>query len=75
MMVIRTLLQLYIYVLIVDAILSYFPNLKDQNWRKQLKRAADFSCDPVRKHLPPHLPFDFSPILVILAIELFFFLW
>ena len=74
-MVIRTLLQIYIYVLIADAILSYFPDLNAQNWRRQLKRAADYSCEHVRKKLPPHLPFDFSPILVIFAIELLLFLW
>jgi uncharacterized protein YggT (Ycf19 family) len=74
-MVIRTLLQIYIYVLIIDAILSYFPELQRHNWRRQLKRAADLSCDPIRKQLPAHLPIDLSPILVIFIIELLFFLW
>lgn len=75
MMVIRTLLQIYIYVLIVDAILSYFPDLQVHNWRRQLKRAADYTCEPVRAKLPTHLPIDISPILVIFAIELLLFLW
>lgn len=75
MMVIRTLLQIYIYVLIVDAILSYFPDLQKHKWRRQLRRAADLSCDPIRKNLPGHLPIDISPIIVIFLIELLFFLW
>jgi YggT family protein len=75
MMLIRTLLQLYIYVLVIDAILSYFPDLRQHNWRRQLKRAADLACDPIRKHLPTHLPIDLSPVLVILIIQLLFFLW
>lgn len=75
MMVIRTLLQFYIYVLIIDAILSYFPDLQRHKWRKQIKWAADLSCDPIRKNLPNHLPIDISPILVIFLIELLFFLW
>jgi YggT family protein len=75
MMLIRTLLQLYIYILIVDAILSYFPELYKHNWRRQLSRTANLACDPVRKQLPAHLPIDLSPILVIFIIELLFFLW
>jgi uncharacterized protein YggT (Ycf19 family) len=75
MMVIRTLLQIYIYVLIADAILSYFPELLKHKWRRELKKAADFSCNPIRQRLPEHLPIDLSPILVIFVIELLFFLW
>jgi YggT family protein len=75
MMLIRTFLQIYIYLLIADAIFSYFPDLEKHNWRKQVKKIADFTCNPIRKQLPPNLPIDFSPILVIFAIELLFFLW
>jgi YggT family protein len=75
MNVIRTLLQIYIYALIFDAILSFFPELMKHNWRRQLKRICDYSCNPIRKILPPNLPFDFSPILVILIINLLMFLW
>ena len=75
MQVIRTILELYIYALIFDAIFSFFPNLQKQKWRQQLKKVCDYSCNPIRKYLPPHLPFDFSPILVILIIRLLMFLW
>jgi uncharacterized protein YggT (Ycf19 family) len=75
MSVIRTVLQLYIYALIFDAILSFFPDLQKHKWRLQLKKICDYTCDPIRKLLPPHLPFDFSPILVILLINLLMFLW
>ena len=75
MNVIRTVLQLYIYVVIFDAIFSFFPDLQKHNWRRQVKRISDYSCDPIRKILPPNLPFDFSPILVILLINLLMFLW
>lgn len=75
MMVIRTILNIYIYVIILDAILSYFPNLQRQDWRMKIKKLADVSCEPIRKQLPPHLPIDISPILVIFIIELLSFLW
>ena len=75
MNIIRTLLQLYVYSLIFDAILSFFPDLQRHKWRAQLKKICDVSCNPIRKLLPPNLPFDFSPILVILIINLLMFLW
>lgn len=75
MMIIRTILEIYIYALIFDAIFSFFPELMKHNWRRQLKRICDISCAPIRKRLPPGLPFDFSPILVILVINLLMFLW
>ena len=75
MSIIRTLLNLYIYALIFDAILSYFPDLSRHKWRQQLKKICDFTCNPIRKLLPPNLPFDFSPILVIFIIQLLMFLW
>ncbi len=74
-MIIRTVLQIYSYLLIFDAIFSFFPDLMKQNWRQQHKKICDYTCNPIRKRLPPHLPFDFSPILVILLINLLMFLW
>lgn len=75
MSVIRTLLKLYILALILDAIFSYFPELEKHDWRKKLRKLCDYTCDPIRKRLPPHLPFDFSPLLVILLINLLMILW
>jgi len=74
-MVIRTLLDLYTYIVVIDAIMSYFPQLSVYNWRRKLKMIADYACDPIRKKLPPHLPIDFSPFLVVLIIKLLIFLW
>ena len=75
MNVIRTLLEIYIYALIFDAILSFFPELQKHRWRRELKKICDYSCNPIRKFLPAHLPFDFSPLIAILIINLLIFLW
>jgi YggT family protein len=75
MNVIRTILEIYIYALIFDSIFSFFPDLSKYKWRKQLKMVCDFTCNPIRARLPPNLPFDFSPLLVILLINLLMFLW
>ncbi len=75
MSIIRTLLELYMLALIVDAICSYFPQLEKHKWRRELHKICNYSCEPIRKKLPPNLPLDFSPFIVILLIQLLMFLW
>ena len=75
MMIIRSLLALYMIALIIDAVMSYFPDLNKHQWRMYLRKVCDYSCDPIRKKLPPNLPVDISPVVVILLIELFKLLW
>lgn len=68
---IRFLIDVYIFVLIVDIILSYVPDLKGNQIVQIIRKMADASCRPVRKYLPPDLPIDFSPLIVILALRVF----
>jgi len=76
MPLIRTLLNLYIILLIVDSVLSYFPKFDMEDWRLKIKKFADYSLDPIRKKIPAHhLPIDISPIIVILIIQILKFLW
>ena len=72
---IRSLINLYVLVLIIDVILSYLPQFRHQPWAQFIKRAADFTCRPVRQIMPPDLPFDFSPMIVIIGLQLFKVLW
>ena len=72
---IRALLDLYCLVLIVDVIISYIPSLKYEPWVKKINQLSDFTCKPIRRSLPPDLPFDFSPIIVIGGINLIKLLW
>lgn len=76
MPLIRTLLNLYIILLIIDSVLSYFSQFDRENWRIKIKKYADYSLEPIRKKLPAHhLPIDISPIIAILIIQLVKFLW
>lgn len=63
----------------LDVILSYFPKFNNHEYRIKLKKICDFTCDPIRKILPPSLAFDISPMIVILIlsvfIEIFNLLW
>ena len=76
---IRALLRIYSLLILLDALLSFFPELSKHEWRRKLKKVCDFTLDPVRKRLPHHLPFDVSPMIVILGLylfmEIFYFLW
>lgn len=72
---IRVLIDLYIFLLIVDIILSYLPQYRHQPIVANIRRAADFTCAPVRRWLPKDLPFDFSPLVVIAILKLLEVLW
>lgn len=76
---IRFIIRIYTFLLMIDCLLSFFPEMNRHEWRKKLKKICDFTCEPVRKFLPPSLPFDFSPMIVIfllyIFIEIFSFLW
>jgi uncharacterized protein YggT (Ycf19 family) len=62
-------------LIFVDVILSYLPQYQSKPWRKKIKFAADITCKPVRRLLPPNLPFDFSPIAVFVFFRLFIAVW
>jgi uncharacterized protein YggT (Ycf19 family) len=73
---IRFLINVYIWIIILDALLSYFPQYKNQEWAKLIKKAADFSLNPVRKIIPQQdLPFDIAPLIVIVVLNLIPALW
>ena len=72
---IRFIIKLYIFILIADVVLSYFPQVRNNEVVKYIRKAADFTERPIRKLLPPDLPFDFSPLIVILLLNLLMALW
>lgn len=67
---IAAILQIFIYLTIIDAILSYFPDLKSQSWYQQLHKIVDAPQRPIRQMLPPGIPIDPSPIVVIIVCQL-----
>lgn len=76
---IRLILKLYIFVIFLDAVLSYFPSLNSQIWRMKIKKLSDYICDPIRKKIAPVFPVDISPmfaiVLILVFIGLFEVLW
>ena len=72
---IRLLIYIYIGIIVVDALLSYFPQYRNHPWALLVKQAADVTLKPVRKLLPPDMPVDLSPVIVILALNILMALW
>ena len=72
---IRALIDLYILILIINVILSYVPKLRGHQVVVQIRKIADYSCQPIRKALPKDQPFDFSPVVVIVILNLIKVLW
>tara|TARA_R110000868_G_scaffold110286_1_gene298990 strand:+ start:27178 stop:27399 length:222 start_codon:yes stop_codon:yes gene_type:complete len=72
---IRVLIDFYKFLLIVDIILSYLPQYRHHPIVANIRRAADFTCAPVRRWLPKDLPFDFSPLIVIGVLIIIELLW
>ena len=72
---IRLVIDIYILVLVASVVLSYFPHLRHHPVVMRIHQASELTCKPIRKLLPPDLPFDFSPILVIIALRVLVFLF
>ena len=72
---IRFLIDIYIFILIADVVLSYLPQFRSQQWAVYIRKAGDFTCKPIRQILPPDLPFDPSPMIVIFALKIIEALW
>jgi YggT family protein len=72
---IRFLINIYTWIVLADVLLSYVPQYQNQQWAKTVKKIAGYSLNPVRKLLPSDLPFDFSPVVVLIILQLLPSLW
>lgn len=72
---IEFLINIYILLVVIDAIFSYFPNLQSNEWIRNLRKVTNYSCDPVRKIMPKGLPYDLSPLVVIVILKLIIILF
>lgn len=70
----RMLLQLYVYVIIADVIMSYFPEARRQKWAQTLHKLANAPQKPIREMLPENMPLDPTPMIVILLIQMLMYL-
>lgn len=71
---IHHLLQLFIYIIIADVILSYFPDVRRQQWAQVLHKIADAPQRPIREMLPKDIPLDPSPMIIIILVQILMYL-
>ena len=71
---IHALLQIFIYILIFDVVLSYVPQLRAQKWAETLHKIADAPQKPIRDMLPKDLPLDPTPMILIILIQILMYI-
>ena len=67
---IHSLLQIFIYILIIDILMSYFPQIRHQKWAQMIHKIADVTQKPIREMLPKDMPLDPTPMIIIILIQL-----
>lgn len=72
---IRLAIELYSFVIIADAILSWAPQFEREPWRLYVKKAAGFMVEPIRKMMPDGIGFDFSHLIALIILQLIPTLW
>lgn len=71
---IHALLQLFIYILIIDVLMSYFPQVRQQKWAEMLHKIADAPQRPIREMLPKDMPLDPTPMILIILIQMLMYI-
>ena len=74
-LMIRALIQLYMILLVLNAFISYVPSLRQHDWVVFMNKICEYTCRHVRPYLPKDLPFDLSPLVVIVLLSLLMILW
>lgn len=67
--------QIYIYIIIIDVIISWVPDLRSQKWAQYVRKAADVTLKPIREMMPQGLPIDPSPMVVIILCQILMYLF
>ncbi|MGB9673010.1 MAG: YggT family protein [Anaerolineales bacterium] len=66
---IHLLLQIYTLLVVVKVLLSYFMS-PFHPIRQGIDRLVDPLLEPIRRNVPPLGMFDFSPLILIVAIQI-----
>jgi YggT family protein len=68
----HVLIDIFVILVVIDAIVSFVPNpeVKRHPVVIQLRKIVDVPQKPIRQLLPPNIPFDPSPIILILLLRM-----
>lgn len=67
--IIGTLIEIYIWVIIIYILMSWFPNAREGAFGQMLGRIVEPYLEPFRKIIPPLGPIDISPIVAIIVLN------
>lgn len=67
---IHAILQIFIYIIIADVLLSWVPEVRAKEWAQTLHKIANAPQQPIRDLLPKDLPLDPAPMIVIIIIQI-----
>ncbi len=65
---INTVINLYIFIIIIRVVLSWVPHNRDQAIIRIIYQLTDPALDRIRRWLPDMAGLDFSPMVLILAL-------
>ena len=67
-------LQIFIYIIIADVLLSWIPEVRQQPWAQKLHEFANLPQKPIRDLLPKDLPLDPTPMIIIILCQMLMYL-
>jgi uncharacterized protein YggT (Ycf19 family) len=70
MEIFRVVIQLYIWVIIIDSFLSFLPQYRHQTWAVKVRELAEFGLAPIRQVMPKGMMIDFSPMILIILLNI-----
>ncbi|NGP44327.1 YggT family protein [Bacillaceae bacterium SIJ1] len=68
--VLANVLQLYMYVIIVYVLMSWFPNARESSFGQLIGRLVRPYMEPFQRIIPPLGMIDISPIVAIITLQL-----
>lgn len=69
------ILQIFIYVIIADVLLSWVPDMRRQPWAQKLHQIADVPQKPIRDLFPRDIPIDPSPMIIIILCQMLMYIF
>lgn len=67
-------LQIIIYIIIADVLLSWVPDIRRQPWAQKLHEFANIPQKPIRDLFPRDIPLDPAPMIVIILCQVLMYL-
>jgi YggT family protein len=67
-------LQIFIYIIIADVLLSWVPDVRRQSWAQKLHEFANIPQKPIRDMLPKNMPLDPTPMIIIMLCQILMYL-